>query len=389
MTMRTLLLIPLLLVGGCGTFVDPTEWMGSAEVLEPSELVDLDNRVLPQTVWTRDIGVGSDDQRLFLKPRVTEAVVYAVDADGRVLALARDSGRVIWEQDLEAPASGGPGAGEGLVLVGTAEGELIALSTDAGAERWRASLSSEVLSVPAVFNGVVVVHTADGKVFGLEATNGNQRWLYERQVPVLSLRGVSSPVIVDGVVYLGQAGGKLAALRADNGSLIWEATITAPSGRSELQRLADIDGDPVIVGGGAFAATYQGEVAAVEQRSGRVAWRTDMSVYGRMGADPRGIYAADADGIVYGLDPRSGGKRWTQDALKYRRLSDVVALQGLVVVGDFDGYLHWLDAEDGSLAARTRVGSDPISKGLSVLDDMLYVQGDGGDLAAIRVPALR
>ncbi|MCB1775593.1 MAG: outer membrane protein assembly factor BamB, partial [Gammaproteobacteria bacterium] len=321
-------LLSVLLLTGCGTFADPTEWLSSADVIEPSPLVELENRVDPAALWTRDIGVGTDGQHLNLRPKAIGDALYVADAEGRVAAFNRADGRLLWERELDLPAAGGPGAGEGLVLIGTSEAEVVALAAEDGSERWRAPVSGEALSIPAVFNGVVVVHTTDGKVFGLEATTGAERWRYERQVPVLTLRGIGSPVIVEGVVYLGLAGGKLVALRADNGNLLWETTVTAPGGRSELQRLSDIDGDPVVIGGGVFVATYQGEVAAAEQRGGRVAWRSKMSVYGRIGADPLGIYAADADGVVYGLDPRTGGKRWTQEALKYRRLSDVVALQG-------------------------------------------------------------
>jgi outer membrane protein assembly factor BamB len=230
------------------------------------------------------------------------------------------------------------------------------------------------------------VHTIDGKLFGLEATNGNERWRYEREVPVLTLRGSGSPVISGGAVYTGTAGGRLVALRVDNGALLWNVNVTVPSGRSELERMSDIDGDPIVLGGGVFVATYQGEVAAVEERSGRVAWRRKLSSYSRMAADRRGLYVSDAEGVVWGLELQSGSARWSQDALKNRRLSNTAIVGGLVVVGDFEGYLHWLDRNDGSLVARTRLGSDPITTGLQVVDDVLYVQGDGGELAAVRLP---
>lgn len=382
-----LLLLPLL--AGCGTFADPTTWLASDDVIEPSELVDLDNRIDTAVAWSRRAGVGTDEHHLALRPALTAERVFVADAEGNVLALDRANGATAWEVELDTPVSGGPGVGEGLVLLGTAEGEVVALGDGDGGLRWRSRVPSEVLSVPAIFNGVVVAHTVNGKLVGLEATTGEERWRYEREVPVLSLRGVGSPVILDGVIYLGLAGGKLVALRSDNGALLWEANITIPGGRSELQRLADIDGDPLVIGGGVFAATYQGEVAAMERRSGRVAWRTAMSVYGGLAADPKGIYAADDKGRVHALDPRSGEVRWTQEALMHRHLSDVAALQETVVVGDFEGYLHWLAADDGRLLARTRVGSEPITRGLVAAGDTLYVLGDGGDLAAVRVPVPR
>jgi len=386
MMRRLLLLLPLLILNGCGTFADPTEWFDSSEVVEPNELVDLNNQIQPQTLWLRDIGSGTDDRRLSLEPRLQGNTLYVADGEGRVQALDRDKGSVRWQVELDVPASGGPGVGDGLVLLGTSDGELIALDAESGTERWRARLSSEILSVPSAAYGVVVSHTVDGKLFGLEASNGEERWRYERQVPVLTLRGTGSPVISDRGVYVGMAGGKLIALRLDNGKLLWDVSVKVPSGRSELQRLADIDGDPIVFGGGVFVATYQGEVAAIEQRSGRQAWRRKMSSYSRMAADREGLYVSDADGVVWGLDIRSGTARWSQDALKNRKLSNVAVLGDAVVVGDFEGYLHWMSRDDGSLLARTRLGSDSITTGLLVVDGVLYVQGDGGKLAAVRLP---
>lgn len=382
---RLLLLFSVFVLGGCGTFMDPTEWMGSADVVEPSELIDLTNEIDPQMVWSRDTGVGTDEQHLKLVPKVVGDTLYVADGEGRIQALATADGGTRWKVDLEAPVSGGPGAGDGLVLLGTSDAEVIALSSTDGSERWRTQVSSEVLSVPAIFNGVVVVHTIDGKLFGLEATNGNERWRYEREVPVLTLRGSGSPVVAGGAVFVGIAGGKLLALRADNGNLVWESSVTVPSGRSELQRLADIDGDPIVFGGGVFVATYQGDVAAVEQASGRVAWRRKLSSYSGMAADRQGLFVADDDGVVWGLDIRSGNAVWSQDSLKHRKLSKVVVLGDLVVVGDFEGYLHWLDRLDGKMVARTRVGSAAITSGVEVADGVLYVQGDGGELQAIRM----
>jgi len=384
---RLLLILPLLLLAGCGTFADPTEWFSDdTDTIEPSELVDLENQVQPEVLWKADIGAGTDEQRLALEPFIVGDTLYVSDAEGRVQARAVEDGEQRWETELDTAVSGGPGVGEGLVLVGTSDAEVIALSIEDGTERWRTRVSSEVLSVPAAAAGVVIVHTVDGKLFGLEATNGKRRWLYEREVPVLTLRGSGSPVISGGIAYVGMAGGRLIALRLDNGNLIWDANVVVPGGRSELERLADIDGDPLVFAGGVFVVTYQGEVAAIGQRSGQIAWRRRMSSYSRMAVDSRGLYVGDAEGVLWGLDLRGGKARWSQDALKHRKLSNLAVIDELVVVGDFEGYLHWLDRGDGSLVARTRIGSDAITTGLKAVDGRLYVQGDGGELAVIRLP---
>ena len=377
------LLLMVVTLTGCGA----TSWFAGEDVVEPSPLLDLDNEVQPKTLWSRGVGSGTDEQRLNLQPRVVDGAVYVADSDGEVQALSAENGSRLWSVDLDVPISGGPGAGEGLVLVGTSDAEVIALESGSGEERWRAKVSSEVLSVPAIGDGVVVTHTVDGKIFGLESTNGDRRWQYEREVPVLTLRGSGSPVLSGGAAFVGMAGGKLIALRVDNGTLLWDVNVTIPGGRSELERLADIDGDAIVMHGGVFVATYQGEVGAIEQRSGRLAWQRKISSYSGMGADSEGLFVGDEEGVVWGLDPRSGNARWSQDSLKNRKLSNVAVLGGLVVVGDFEGYLHWLDRNDGRLVARTRVGSDPITTGLQVFDGTLYVLGDGGQLAAVRLPA--
>jgi outer membrane protein assembly factor BamB len=382
---RLSIVLAAAVVGGCGTFADPTEWFGSAEVVEPNPLVDLQNQVGLSKLWSRDIGAGTDEKRLNLVPYILADTVYVADAEGLVQAIASSNGATRWQVDVDAPVSGGPGAGDGMVMVGTSDAEVIALGAETGEERWRARVTSEVLAAPATDVGVVVVHTIDGKVLGLEATTGNERWRYERQVPTLTLRGSGAPVLSKGGAFVGMPGGKLVALRVADGGLLWEEDVAVPTGRSELERLADIDGDPLVIGGGVFAATYQGNVAAIEQRTGRTAWRRKMSSYGGMAATREGLYMADNDGKVWGLAIRNGEVRWTQEALLNRRLSNVVVAGGYVIVGDFEGYLHLLDPDDGSLVARTRVGSAPITTGLRAVDDVVYVQGDGGDLAAIRV----
>jgi outer membrane protein assembly factor BamB len=379
-------LVFALLLSGCGTFADPTEWFDEEEANAPTPLGEIVNTISVQRLWIRDTGAGTDERRLNLAPLVASGVVYVAAADGDVQALDAETGRTLWSVELDLPVSGGPGVGEGMVLLGTSDGELIALAQDDGELRWRAQLSSEVLSIPQAANGTVVVNTNDGKLFGLEATNGNERWRYEREVPVLTLRGTGSPVLSGGAAYIGMSGGKLVALRIDNGGLLWDASITVPSGRSELERLADIDGDPLVFGGGVFVATYQGEVAAVEQRSGRQAWRRNLSAYSGMAADGRRLFLSDEEGVVWALDVRSGSAEWSQDGLKFRRLSDAAVLGDYVVLGDFEGYVHWIDRNSGELLGRTRVGSAPITTGIQVNDDLLFVQGDDGDLAAYRLP---
>ena len=372
-----------LALAGCGGF---TSWLGGSSREKPAELVPLANQISVSTVWSTDVG-GTDKQRLNLRPRVDGNTVYAADADGRVVALDAATGRQAWKVDTDKEISGGPGSGEGLVLVGTADGEVVALDAPTGAQRWTRQVSSEVLSAPAVAQGVVVVHTLDGKLTGLDAADGSQRWQYDRVASGLGLRGSSSPVISGGNAICGLAGGRLVAIELATGFPIWETTITLPTGRSELERVVDIIGDPLLVAGQVFVGTYQGEVAALYDSSGQVAWRRKVSSYSGVATDGRALYLSDDNSLVWSLDMRDGAALWKQEALRGRKLSAPAVIGGWVVVGDLEGYLHWLSPHDGSLVARTRVGSARITAQPKAAEGTLYVLGDGGDLAALRVTA--
>lgn len=375
-----------LLLNGCGSMADPTSWFddNKVETVEPNELVDFEPTLKVETLWETDVGSGADGQRIKLVPRVDGGRVYAANADGTVIALDSLNGNRLWSVETELPVSGGPGSGEGLVLLGTSDGELVALNQDNGEIVWKTQLSSEILSVPAADVGVVVAHTIDGKLYGLDATTGKQLWLYSRKVPVLTLRGAGSPVISGSTVFAGFAGGKLVALDLAKGFVQWDVSVTAPSGRSELERMVDIDGDPFIENGVVYVVTYQGEVAAVSEYTGTMLWRKKLSSYSGLAADWRHIYISDDTGNVWGINPENGAAMWKQSKLLNRRLSAPAVLDGYLVVGDYNGYLHWLSHDDGRMVARSRVGSDIIRAAPVVSDGVIYVYGSDGELAALK-----
>lgn len=384
--MRHIIHVLLAMLGlaltGCSTV---TDWISPAETTPPAELRDIVAKVDAEPLWSTDTGAGSDDRQLRLAPYYLDGRIYVADATGKVTALDATTGRALWSVDLDVPISGGPGAGAGLLAVGTLDAEVIALSLADGSLKWRAPVSSEVLARPAIGERRVVVRTIDGKVQGLDATTGEERWRYEREIPVLTLRGTSDPIVSGDHVLCGMAGGKLINLDLRTGAVRWDVTVSVPSGRSELERLADIDANPLVLGGLVFVATYQGEVAALEEASGEILWRRRFSSYSGMAADRYNVYASDSEGLLWALDADNGSARWRQDALKNRQLSDVAVLSGTVAVGDFEGYVHFLSTEDGSLVGRTRVGSAPITHGILVADGILYVMGDDGDLAALKL----
>lgn len=372
------------LLSGCGTMADPTTWWGSEEGgPQPAELLDLENQLQPRELWSRDTGEGSAGQHLGLVPGVQGDRVYLADAGGAVIALTASDGKQLWEARLQDELTGGPGVGAGLVLLGNAEGQVIALDEADGKERWRARLSSEVLSAPVAGGGVVVARTGDGQVFGLDAADGKQLWRTGRNVPILTLRGNAAPVLSNGRVLVGLEGGRLLSLDLSTGRAVWETVVTVPSGRSELERVADLDGAPQVRNRTVYVAGYQGGVAALGEASGNRIWQKKLSSYNGLAVDLRRVYASDEEGTLWALDADTGAVVWSSKILSWRGLSAPVVLGDTVVVGDAEGYLHFFAAETGKPVARTRVGSDAIVAAPVVVGERLYVLGETGDFAVI------
>ncbi len=385
-TVRISVISLLLLLVGCGS-LDPLKLLEDESNVEPpAELVELKSSIGVRKLWSTSVGSGSSEDRVKLVPYIQGNRVYVADREGVVKALDSSSGRIVWSVEKEGlEISGGPGAGEGLVLIGTSNGEVVALSEQDGSEKWRARVSSEVLSVPKAGRGVVVVHTIDGKLYAMDASDGKLKWVYDRSIPVLTLHGNSSPVISGSAVICGFASGKLISFDLESGQQIWESTIAVPTGRSELERMVDIDGDPVVQSGMIYVATYQGQLAAVVEDTGDVVWRRKLSSYAGLGADFENLYVSDAEDMVWAIDPKNSSSMWKQSKLRGRKLSAPAVLGEYVVVGDFEGYLHWMSPEDGRMVARIRVGDEPITTPPVIDGKVAYVLGDGGELAAIAI----
>jgi outer membrane protein assembly factor BamB len=367
----------LLLLTGCSAL------SGTDNADPPSELIELEPQLRIEELWDESFE-DADETLLRLVPVIHNGVLYIAEPSGEVTALDPETGDRHWSVDTESQLSGGPGVANGLIALGTLEAELILLSSEDGTERWRRRVSSEVLSSPAITNAKVVCRTTDGGVSVYSTEDGERRWIYDRSVPVLTLRGDSSPMIHGSQVLGGFAGGKLVGLSLDSGLVNWEATISTPKGRTELERVVDVHADPVLVEGTLFVTAYQGEVAAVSASSGVVLWRRDISSHAGLDASWRQVFITDEDDHVWSLDATNGATLWQQKKLHARRLSAPAIVDDKIVVGDFDGYLHWLSQDDGRLLARVRVGSDAIRLKPLVMDDTVYVLDEGGTLSALR-----
>ncbi len=375
-----LVIIALLALPGCS-------WLrgGEDNAEPPAELTDIVQQVKLTTLWKRSVGEGSKKQFVRLTPVVDGGRLFVADREGLVVAVDAESGKQIWKTETRAPVSSGVGVGEGLIFVATTEAEVIALNWNDGSEAWRSYVTSEVLGAPAALDGVVVVQSVDANISGLDAATGERRWIFDRSVPTLSLRGSSAPLVIKGGAITGLASGKLLAVELNRGLPVWETTIAVPRGRSELDRMVDIDGTPKLWADQIYTVTYQGSVAAVNGANGQIAWSRDMSSAVGLDVDFRQVYVTDDKSHVWALDRNSGASMWKQDAFNNRALTAPVALGNYVAVADFEGYIHILSRIDGEQVARTRVDDDGVLATPVVANDTLYVYGNGGALAAYRI----
>lgn len=349
----------------------------------PSPLPHYSKDVTVRAAWSHKLGAWRDAPEGRVQPVLVDGLLVTADGLDWLRAFDARSGKLRWERRTGFALTGGIARAGDALLVGTRRGEIIAYSLKDGKVMWQTALSSEILTPPTVADGVMVIRSGDGKVFALNAADGKRLWEFERSVPTLSLRGTGRPVIAGDQVFAGFANGKLVALNLKDGSLSWETTVATPQGRSELERMVDVDADPLVIGDTVYAAAYQGRVAALSRDSGRVLWARDMSVYNNMAADEHALYLSDAHGAVWALDPRSGAALWKQDNLRNRRLSAPVLFGDYLVVADFEGYLHWLARDDGRLVGRYHVDDAGVVGAPFPADGLLYVQGRDGGLEAL------
>lgn len=357
-------------------------WFADEDNSEPpAKLESFDVKARLASLWSRDTGDGAREQRVKLVPTVVGERVFAADRNGSVAAYQLEDGKQLWRTRTGLALSAGAGVGEGLVLVGSSEAELAALNIETGEQVWRTSVTSEILSVPQIHAGVVIVQTVDGNIAGLNAEDGKRLWIHDRSAPVLTLRGTSTPLVIEGVVLAGFANGKMTALDVRSGRQVWEAAVAISHGRSELQRIVDVDADAVISDGILYAGSYQGRLVAISLIDGHMLWNRDMSTYAGIAVDRRQVYVSDADSEVWALERSNGASLWKQDKLRQRALTGAATIGEYVAVGDFEGYIHLLSRSDGAIAGRVRADSSGIQAApLPIYGDRLLVLGAGGKL---------
>ena len=348
---------------------------------KPAPLPKFKPDVKLRVEWRADAGKSG---RYLFAPAFYQDGVYMAGSPGRIVRLNAATGKTVWRVDTKAPLSGGVGVGENMVMVGTAKGVVLAYDLN-GKPLWKSTVSSEVLSAPQAAGGLVVVRSGDSRIFGLDAKDGTRRWEYQTITPPLTLRANPGVIIVAGLVIVGMPAGKLVVLNLANGGLVWETVVAAPKGDNELERITDIAGAPLVEQKKVCAVAFQGRAACYETERGAQLWARAASSVGGFVADERNVFLSEDAGAVVALDKNSGASLWKQDSLSHRSLSTPLAIGNHVVVGDFEGQVHFLKIEDGSFAARIGTDGGAIAAAPIRVDDKVLVQTRKGGVYAIKV----
>ena len=365
-----------------------------------AELTEITERFQPAVKWDVSVGDGVGSYFSRIKPTIAYGKVFSASRHGNAYAFDESTGERVWATDLSdidselgffddkqsALISGGPVAGINKVFFGSENGEVIALDAESGELSWQGKVKGEVIAAPALDSGKLVVNTASGVMKAFNASNGQDDWQIEQDVPALTLRGISAPTISGGGVIVGAADGSLSVYLLEQGRQGWTVDIGEPTGSTELERVIDVDSTPLVYGENIYSVSSRGNLSAVELRSGRVLWQRQYSSFRQIAISGNSLFITDVKGHVYAVDRNNGLELWSQLLLTNRDVTGPAAFGDYVVVGDFEGYLHWLDKSTGEIVARHHVDGSGIFATPTVANDVLYSQSRDGDLEAITIP---
>lgn len=375
----------LFLVMGLATLL--TACSSTGNVPSPSSLPPNPHKARLVLAWSHDVGGGGGNQLLGLAPSVARGEVFVAAAGGYVAAYKVADGRLVWQRHIRhARLSGGPTAGAGIVALGTRGGYVVALEASDGKPKWRHFVGSPVITSPAIAPGIVAVKTMAGNLIGLDPASGAELWVVSESPPSLTLRYGIHPLIVKGIVYAGFADGKVIAVNTSTGKVLWRRQVAAGRGSNPITNLVDVGGLLGYAAGDLYAVTYQGRLVAIDTASGQILWSRKLSSYTGLTLDAAHVYVDDTAGRVHAFDLVTGVPDWVYKKLAYRRLSAAVPFGSLVVAGDFWGWLHLLDRNNGHYLGRVRAGDRAIRMPPIVINHVLMALTNGGTLAAYRLP---
>lgn len=364
------------LLAGCGQLSGE----GSDNTLKPVPLVKFKSSIVVKERWNSHPVKEINTIATSVCLTAYQNHLFAVDTDGRVVAIQADNGETAWKTRLDSQVSAGPAVDDNVVVVATHGARLFGINANNGKQLWQINLPNQVIAVPLVDNDRVFVKTIDGKLLALNAANGKTLWMYDHGAPLMAVHGNSAPVMSDNRLIVGFADGKLAALDSNNGRLIWESVAAMPGGMSDVERITDIDATPLVVGNTLYVTTYQGKLLAINAHNGNLIWSTDAAVDRDVAANQNHLFITDLSSHVFSFDRFDGKKGWEQSQLEGRHLTAPVLMGQWLIVGDEEGYLHWLSQRDGSLLARVRADKSGISVKPLVMGNRLYVLTNKGKL---------
>lgn len=379
-------LLLLVSVGGCSTVKG---WFSDDEddTTKPVELTDIKESVRIKKLWSVGVGDGQGDGLYKIQPVIGGDLIYAASSDGELRAVNRESGKVVLDAELDVALSGGVGLYGNALLLGSSDGAVLKVDRASGDVLWSTKVSGEVLAAPQGNGEVVVAQTYDGKLIGMDFETGEKRWTYDSNVPVLTIRGTSTPILQDDIVFAGFANGRVLAVDAETGAVGWEVRVAISQGRSEIERIVDVDGTMELAGGELYAASYQGRIVGIDASSGRGLWQQDVSSVSGVSQGFGNVYVADEDGTLYAFLRNGQGLRWQQGALGYRKLSRPVPVSSYVAVADFKGIVHLVSQVDGEFVGRIKADGDGVRADMLSDGNVLYVYGNSGKLIAYEVTA--
>lgn len=376
----TICALGLGLLAGCASEEDTV-------IMAPVPVVN--SEFTPSAEWSTSIGDGVGHYFSKLNPEFAYGKVFIASRDGLVKALDPETGKEIWKADLEkevyARLSGGLTAAYGQIFVGTENGEVISLDEETGEELWRVLVNGEVLASPATDSNLVLVHTSRGMLIALDQATGEQKWTISTEVPSLTLRGDSAPVAVSGGVFWGTANGRLAAAIVERGQLIWQQPVGTPQGATEIDRLVDVDASPIVLGGTLYTIGINGQLIGIDLRSGKPTWKRNYSSAIDMTSDGSRIFVVTDKDHVVAVDARSGTELWKTDQLENRLLTAPALIDNYLVVGDSEGYLHWLDRSTGKFVAQQLVHDSGFSVSPIELPEGYLIVTRNGDVKKLTI----
>jgi len=366
---------------GCST--PPVHFM--REGVEATRLGRVDQQWVLERLWRGDVGSGYRQADSILHVSVDGEYIYVAHPSGVVAAWVGETGKELWRRQLSGRIMAGTGGGSQHVVVVDNEGVVRAMRTADGVDQWRQPAGAQVLTRPVVSGGVVLLRTGGGQMLAIEVADGSVRWRSPHRVPELTLRGVSEPLVHRGRALAGLANGRLSSIDLATGQTVWSVVVDRARGSNEIARLIDLDSRPVIVGDVLFAGAYQGRMMALDVATGKSRWSRKVSVLRDLGADDSGIYAVTSKSEVVALALNDGAELWRQSALRGRGLTAPGVLPGVIAVGDYKGYLHLLDSEDGQFLGRIRLDTEAIISITPAKPDRLYVSSESGRVTAVRL----